>query len=220
MRAWDPFAGCTAVQREQFDAFGALLLAFNKKHNLIARGTEAHFHERHLLHCLALTVRAFPAGCVVADWGSGGGLPAIPIAIRFPAVSVVAIDAVGKKVQAVRAMARRLGLANLTAWHGRAEAYPEAIHYSISRATAPLRTLWGWHSRIVQPWTDVDPAVHWTPGLHCLKGGDLSEEMQALAKAYPGLRIEEQPLQPLLGSVYFRAKALVSVQKHGAASAT
>ena len=179
------------AQRDSLDFYAAQMERLNQRVNLIARPATRDDVARHVRHCLALATQSFPDGVTVVDWGSGGGLPAVPLAVAFPKVQVVAVDAVGKKTEAVKLFARRLGLENLTAWNGRAEAYDgPAPHYSVSRATAPLATLWGWHERVVVALdgTDDDEPVAdgvWAPGLVCLKGGDLSAEGAALAEAFP-----------------------------------
>ena len=97
--AWDPFDVLTAEQKEKLEALEEHLLRFNQRVNLISPETEGAFRTRHLLHCLTLTVRGFPDGCAIVDWGTGGGLPAIPLAICEPEVTVVGVDSVGKKVR-------------------------------------------------------------------------------------------------------------------------
>ncbi len=171
-----------------------MLLRINRKMNLIGKGTEDRFDEIHLAHVLTLATRPFPDGARVVDWGTGGGLPAVPLAICFPAVRFFAVDAVGKKIQAVRSMANRLGLNNLETWHGRAEAWSGTADYSVSRATAPLATLWGWHLRVRSEPADVGEG-YWPPGLLCLKGGDLTEETALLKKSYPGVEVRVTALQ-------------------------
>ena len=208
---WNPLARLTAEQREQLAAFERQLVQFNRRHNLISRETEAAFAERHVMHSLVLAHRRFPDGSVVVDWGTGGGLPAIPLAIVFPTVEVHAVDAVGKKIQAVRAMGRRLGLANLHPWHGRAEDWPGTTHFSVSRATAPLRDLWRWHERARSTERPVREHETWRPGLICLKGGDLTDEIDILQRAFPATQILTTPLQSLLGPSYFAEKAIVEV---------
>jgi 16S rRNA (guanine527-N7)-methyltransferase len=205
----------TPVQREQLEGYRALLLQFNRRINLISRETEADFGVRHLLHVLTLTVSVFPAGSRVVDWGTGGGLPAIPLAICFPDVTLYAVDSVRKKVQAVKVMGQRLGLENLVPWHGRAEDWPGTAHYSVSRATAPLRDLWTWHARVSAsdvPDVPSNAAPRWEPGLICLKGGDLRDEVAALQAAYPGIRVHQRPLQSLLGRDDFAGKYLLEVR--------
>lgn len=189
-----------------------MLLRFNKRVNLISPETESDFRTRHLLHCLTLTVRNFPKGGTIVDWGAGGGLPALPLAICYPSVTVVGVDSVGKKVRAVRTIARRLGLDNCYAWKGRAEDWTGETHYSVSRATAPLATLWQWHRRVA---VDLDASVGddaWAPGLLTLKGGDLSDELEALRAADPDVEIERLSLESLLGrNGFFGEKEIVGV---------
>ena len=194
----------------RLETYASLLTAFTQKHNLISPNSVQYIEERHIGHCLALAQLGFPAGCTVVDWGTGGGLPAIPLAITFPEVQFVAVDAVGKKVLAVRAMARTLGLANLTAWHGRAEDWAGTLHYSVSRATAPLQALWSWHSRCVAP-CGYDEKKDWKPGLICLKGGDLSDEIATLQTAHPSLSIKKLPLGKNFRASYFEEKYIMHI---------
>jgi 16S rRNA (guanine527-N7)-methyltransferase len=210
---WDPLARCTPAQRDLLLAFQEQLLAFNRRINLISALTAAEFEERHLMHVLALSYKAFPPGSTLVDWGTGGGLPAIPLAILFPESTVYAVDAVRKKIDVVRAMARRLGLENLEAWHGRAEAWPGSAHYSVSRATAPLATLYRWHSRSLDSAPPPVGQEHWPPGLICLKGGDLYMEIKDLESNYPDVQIDRIDLQPLLGAAYFAEKEILVVTK-------
>lgn len=58
----------------------------------------------------------------LVDIGSGGGLPGLPIAIARPGIEVTLVDATGKKVQFLQSAIEALGLPNVTAVHGRAEA--------------------------------------------------------------------------------------------------
>ena len=48
----------------------------------------------------------------VIDVGTGGGFPGLAIAIAMPQAQVTLVDSVGRKVQAVQAMAEALGLAD------------------------------------------------------------------------------------------------------------
>jgi 16S rRNA (guanine527-N7)-methyltransferase len=165
------------------------------------------------LHCLTLTVRDFPDGCTIVDWGTGGGLPAIPLAICEPEVTVVGVDSVGKKVRAVRTIARRLGLENCFTWNGRAEEWAGEAHYSVSRATAPLATLWRWHRRVAVSRDDAPGNDAWPPGLLALKGGDLSNEIAALRSADPDVGVERYNLENLLGrNSFFGEKKIVAVR--------
>ncbi|HIG73054.1 MAG TPA: 16S rRNA (guanine(527)-N(7))-methyltransferase RsmG [Bacteroidetes bacterium] len=206
--SFDPIAALADRQREQLSQYAAELARVNKRFNLVAPSTLRYVERVHLRHSLALSWRPFPAGATVVDWGAGGGLPTVPLAIAFPETRFVAVDSVGKKMEAVRLFARRLGLENLDVWNGRAERYDGPLpHYAVSRATAPLATLWGWTERVRQPLAEV-PAEAWTPGLYTLKGGDLTEEIAALPD---GLAVETTPLTDILGPGD-ETKALVAVR--------
>jgi len=210
---WTPFDSLTDEQRGQLEAFEEQLLRFNQRVNLISPETEAAFRTRHLLHCLTLTARDFPDGCTIVDWGTGGGLPAIPLAICEPEVTVVGVDSVGKKCRAVRTIARRLGLENCFTWNGRAEEWAGEAHYSVARATAPLATLWRWHRRVAAPLDEAPGADAWGPGLLALKGGDLNDEVAALRDDAPDAEVARHPLEDLLGrNGFFGPKEILAVQ--------
>ncbi len=98
-------------------AFLRLLLKWNATQNLVSRETEADAWRRHILDSLQvlplighLAERTYPRR--VLDIGSGGGLPALPLAIaakggpwRFTLV-----EPIGKKVAFLRTAIRELQL--------------------------------------------------------------------------------------------------------------
>lgn len=209
---FDPFSQLSPAQQEALDRYEQELLRFNQRVNLISPETEDDFRTRHLLHCLTLTVRDFPVGCTIVDWGTGGGLPAVPLAICFPKVTVVGVDSVGKKVWAVRTIARRLGLDNCFTWNGRAEEWTGETHYSVSRATAPLADLWQWHRRVAVEFDSPPGEDDWPPGLLALKGGDLRDEISELRSEDTEVEIERLSLASLLGrNGFFGEKEIVAV---------
>ena len=209
--SWDPFQQLIDEQQRLLNAYQVMLLDFNRRINLISRDADEEAVRMHCLHCLFLTYRRFPPGAVVVDWGTGGGLPAVPLAIACPDIQVIAVDKVEKKVQALRAMIRRLGLANIVARHSLAETFDADTHaqctYSVSRATAPLRDLWGWHRRIAWPFARPMGADTWRPGVICLKGGDLTDEMASLSDEADIERIE---LADMDRRPWFRDKAILA----------
>lgn len=210
---WNPFKRLTAGQQEQLAAYEEQLVQFNQRVNLISPETEDEIRTRHLLHCLTLTVREFPAGSTIVDWGTGGGLPAVPLAICFPEVTVVGVDSVGKKGRAVRTMARRLDLDNCYAWTGRAEEWDGEAHYSVSRATAPLATLWQWHRRVAIDLEASPEEDEWPQGLLALKGGELRDEISALRDLDADIDVERISLKALLGrNGFFGEKEIVAVR--------
>ncbi len=211
----DPFQSWTGGQLRLLNAYQAMLLDFNRRVNLVSRGADAEAIRMHCRHALFLTHRRFPPGAVVIDWGTGGGLPAVPLAIACPDIRVVAVDKVEKKAQALRAIIRRLGLANATVWRGAAEVFPadeparyaSDYVYSVSRATAPLRDVWAWHRRVARPCARPPDAGAWRPGALCLKGGDLADEIASVATEADVERIDLADMDP---RAWFRDKAILA----------
>lgn len=200
--------GLSAAQRATLEAFAAMATELNRRLNLYSRASTADFWTVHVQHSLALGLRPFQPGITVVDWGTGGGLPGLPLAIAFPATRFVLVDSVAKKVQAVRTMARRLDLDNVETWTGRAETWDGRAEGAVSRATAPLATLWEWTVRVLSR-----PEGE----LRCLKGGDLRAECEAARAAHPDLAIAVDPLEPVLGPV-FRTKMIVTLNAAGQAA--
>ncbi len=198
-------------QWERLETYARLLLTYNEQVNLISRRSADELLERHLLHSLALAMHRFPSGSSVVDWGTGGGLPGIPLAIVFPEVKVHLVDSIAKKVRVVREMVEHLGLDNVEVWNMRAEHWPGKAHYAVSRATAPLQKLWKWYHKVREPLLQPLEEGDWEPGLIALKGGDLSEEIRKLKRKYPYTRVQLIPLEPLLQRPYFLEKYLVHV---------
>ncbi|MBR2643492.1 MAG: 16S rRNA (guanine(527)-N(7))-methyltransferase RsmG [Lentisphaeria bacterium] len=56
----------------------------------------------------------------IADIGCGAGFPSLILALAYPQLTITSIDSTGKKIAFVADAAKKLGLTNLTAIHGRA----------------------------------------------------------------------------------------------------
>ncbi|MCB9847699.1 MAG: 16S rRNA (guanine(527)-N(7))-methyltransferase RsmG [Phycisphaeraceae bacterium] len=99
---------------ERLGLYLALLLERNKVTNLTAIKDPAECWIRHVLDALTLLPIAaeLPDGALVADVGSGGGAPAIPLAIVEPRLRFTLIEATGKKAEFLRETIAALGLAN------------------------------------------------------------------------------------------------------------
>lgn len=182
----------TAEQRSQLKEFERQLVKVNTTVNLISRPSAADVQSKHILDCLALMQRDFPEKAVVVDWGTGAGLPAVPLAVVCPHVSFYGVEINRKKHFALRHFQRQLGLSNLYPWYGPAEQFHYSVDYSVARATTDLAQLWGWHQRVARN-TIVAGPNQWAPGLVCRKGGDLSAELAAMHARFEGLTVEMMP---------------------------
>lgn len=103
--------------------------------------------ERHILNC-AVIGEAFEPSAIVADIGSGAGLPGIPLAIARPDLTVRLIEPLLKRSTFLTEVVESLGLDNVEVIRGRAEE-PEIRKKAkadivTSRAVAPLGKLAGW----------------------------------------------------------------------------
>lgn len=170
------FADFTEAQLQQFDQLEALYKEWNEKINVISRKDIDALYEKHVLHSLAIAVLcSFGKGAEVVDIGTGGGFPGIPLAIFFPEVQFLLVDSIGKKIKVVQEVASAIGLKNVTAVHGRAEEIKgRSFDFAVSRAVAPLGDLWRWISPLIRYGQKSEELPN---GLICLKGGDLTKEI-------------------------------------------
>jgi 16S rRNA (guanine527-N7)-methyltransferase len=105
-------------------AFLAMLLAMNERMNLTAITNENEAWTRHALDALSLLpeLESLGAGASVIDVGSGGGVPAIPLAIVRSDLRFTLVEATKKKAWFLEEVARSLSLTNVTVRAERAEA--------------------------------------------------------------------------------------------------
>ncbi len=205
------FSDFSETQLQQFAALEALYKDWNEKINVISRKDMDGLYEKHILHSLSIAaVFDFEKGTKFVDLGCGGGFPGIPLAIFSPDLRFHMVDSIAKKLKVVQSVADTIGLNNVTIQHARIEDIKnEKFDYVISRAVAPLKNLWQWCKPIIQKnasessRSDV-PA----PGLICLKGGDLSKEIQE-----SGVRPYVTPIRGVFDEVFFEQKYLLYVPK-------
>ena len=125
--------------QEKLLAFAALLGKWNKVYNLTALRDEQQVISHHLLDSLAVLPHLGGAKRV-ADIGSGGGLPGIPLAIARPDLQVALVESNQKKSAFQQQAKIELGLANVSVYCERVEAWQpeEKCDAVISRAFSDL----------------------------------------------------------------------------------
>lgn len=125
--------------QEKLLAFVALLGKWNKVYNLTALREAEQAISHHLLDALAVLPH-LGAARRLADIGSGGGLPGIPLAIARPHLQVVLVESNQKKSVFEQQAKIELGLANVAVHCGRVEAWQpeEKCDVVISRAFSNL----------------------------------------------------------------------------------
>jgi 16S rRNA (guanine527-N7)-methyltransferase len=117
----------------QFAAYLALLRRWNSKINLTAIRDEEGILARHFVESIACA-RALPKGMAsLLDYGSGAGLPGIPIALCRPEIRVTLAERQGKKAAFLREAVRILGIA-ARVYDGPAEELRERFDCVVLRA--------------------------------------------------------------------------------------
>lgn len=153
-------------------AFCQLLLTWSARINLTGARSMAALIEAHLPDAFVLA-RLLPAPAHVIDVGSGGGLPALPLALLRPTLAIDLCEPIAKKVAFLRTAVRELGLGGRLRLHAaRAEALlailPARFDVAMSRATLPPAEWLALGQRLVVPGGRVMALT--TPAI----GGDIA----------------------------------------------
>ncbi len=127
-----------AGAQDKLLAYLELLAKWNKTYNLTAIRDPDKMIGLHLLDSLAV-LRHLPAGSL-ADVGSGGGLPGIPLAIAEPTRCVTLNDANHKKAAFLQQAVIELRLTNAQVHIGRVQAWHPAESFAcvVTRGFAEL----------------------------------------------------------------------------------
>ncbi len=117
----------------------ALMAKWNTVYNLTAIREESRMLTHHLLDALSVE-RFIPRGATIADIGSGGGVPGIPLAIARADLKVLSIEPNSKKASFQQQVRIDLGLGNFDVQTARAEAVKldAGVDFIISRAFGDL----------------------------------------------------------------------------------
>ena len=200
------FSDFTEKQLQQFAALKDLYTEWNEKINVISRKDMDNFYEHHVLHSLAIATQFdFPDGFEIADIGTGGGFPGIPLAIFFPEVKFHLVDSINKKLKVVNEVAQAIGLTNVTTQHTRAEEIKDKkFDVVVSRAVAPLKDLWYWSRPLLKKKPIDQPKK--ISGVICLKGGDLAKEISE-----SGLRPKAWEIEKIFEEEFFKEKYILYV---------
>jgi len=175
-------------QWQLLEKWAALLLEVNQNVNLISRKETEFLWEKQILPCLALLIfRKFSPDADVCDFGTGGGLPGMLLAIVRPDLRLTLLDSRRKKIEVVQQMIDNLKLSNAQTVLGRGEELGKQRPW---RQRFPLLT-----ARAVGPLIDL---VRWTVDLrkvesvlHIYKGGEIKDEVFALSKKVSGVRVNK-----------------------------
>jgi len=140
---------------EAVTKYFSLLFELNKEVNLVSRKLSKEAYSRKVfpeIELLCSLIEAESFVNTVLDIGSGGGVPVIPLAVRFPRISFKAVDSNGKKADALTFFSESLQLVNLEVLRLRAEELPRELlcDVGVAKAVAEIRTLLEYFSPFIR----------------------------------------------------------------------
>jgi 16S rRNA (guanine527-N7)-methyltransferase len=150
--AWS--VSCEPAQRDAIARYASLLLTWTARINLTGAVSLENLAAEHLPDSFALASRLSDAGALsTIDVGSGGGLPALPLAILCPNLSIRLLEPIAKKAAFLRTAVRELELgARVKVETKRAQTVaPATFDVALSRATLPPRAWLPLAAELVRP---------------------------------------------------------------------
>lgn len=127
-----------------FTNYMKVFLVQNAVLNLISKKEEKFLWEKHVYDSLGIKLffeKYSPKVNTLLDIGTGGGFPAVPIALEYPNVEVFALDSIRKKINAIENIKQELSINNLTTICDRAENIEQKFDIITSRAVATIDIL-------------------------------------------------------------------------------
>ena len=127
-----------------FTNYMKVFLVQNAVINLISKNEEKFLWEKHVYDSLGIKLffeKYSPKVNTLLDIGTGGGFPAVPIALEYPNIEVFALDSIRKKINAIENIKQELSINNLTTICDRAENIEQKFDIITSRAVATIDIL-------------------------------------------------------------------------------
>ena len=182
----------TEEQWQRLETWVDRLLEINSRINLISRKQTEVVWLHHILHSVTpLILINFPKNIELCDFGTGGGLPGIPLAILKPDWKVFLLDSRQKKMAAVKETTEGLGCVNLHFIAGRGEKvgldpmYNHRFQWLTARAVSAIGNLEKWTRDLRQK----------EATLIAFKGGNLKNE-EVTPSQLPNVdRLVEHPIK-------------------------
>ncbi len=134
----------------KFAAYLSLFVRWNDRINLSSVRDEDQIISRHMIESIAVA-RSLPAQIsTLLDFGSGGGLPGIPIALCRPEIAVTLAESQGKKAAFLQEAIRVLGI-NAKVHADRAETLQGSFDCVILRAVEKMPEAVAAAAKLVSP---------------------------------------------------------------------
>jgi len=164
------------------ERYAALLTGPGVERGLVGPAEASRVWDRHILNC-AVVAELVPDAGVLADLGSGAGLPGIVLALLRPDVDIVLVESLARRVAFLTEAVEILGLSRVRVIRGRAEDLAGQVSADIvtARAVAPLTRLAGWATGLCRPGGTV----------LAIKGASAPAELAAARPVLRQLRITD-----------------------------
>lgn len=187
-------------QLDLLRAYEAILHEQGLPLGVVSKGDRDRLWDRHILDSLR-PVACIPTGATVADLGSGGGLPGIPLAILRPDVVCHLVEARSRRASFLEMVVEALPLPNVRVLPARVERADLTVEVCLARALAPPETVWELASALL---TDRGMLLYWA-GRSWNAGN-----VQALAAVGVGTEVCAPPSVEGQGSVVKMARTVLS----------
>lgn len=131
------------INREFYEKYMELFLEENSKVNLISKNDEKYLWEKHVFDSLGIEkfFEKYGECKTLLDIGTGGGFPALPIAITHPKITVTAVDSIAKKIRAISSISTKLDITNIEPICARVETLNKEFDIVTSRAVSSLKNI-------------------------------------------------------------------------------
>jgi 16S rRNA (guanine527-N7)-methyltransferase len=197
------FPDLTSEQQSHLAKLGELYDYWNTRINVISRKDIKNLYLHHILHSLSIVrLIKFRAGTRIADVGTGGGLPGIPLSIIFTDSEFFFIDSVSKKIKVVNSIIDALDLKNSRALLARAEDVTGQFDFITGRAVTNLTEFVTLLAGKLSPHSFNSLSN----GIIYLKGGEVEEELKSLPYRSKVFRISDYFSEP-----FFETKKIIYV---------
>ncbi|MCC7264089.1 MAG: 16S rRNA (guanine(527)-N(7))-methyltransferase RsmG [Candidatus Latescibacteria bacterium] len=142
-------------QNQRLLEYQRLLYQASGKTNLISFRDRENLPVRHILPSLNMGVpMSLLPNRRVLDFGSGAGIPGIPLKILFPMSSFVLVESRRKRANFLRDTIRRLGLQEIEVLNVRIEDVHQELancmDLVVTRAAVDLTSLWRWVAPVLK----------------------------------------------------------------------
>lgn len=158
---------------KKFEQYNELLMDWNEKINLVSRKQE-NIENNIVNSIFFLTKYKMPEKFSLADIGTGGGFPGIPLKIIYPDSEIICVDSIAKKIMVVNDVIEKMNLKKISAVTGRGEEIGKKKEFSgkydfvTAKAVAPVKEVMKFGRDFLN-----------AKGKYILiKGGDITEELQ------------------------------------------